>query len=49
MDIHWENLGIYGSVAVRDLWMHRDLGVFPTDYSTQVPAHGVVMLRVATP
>jgi alpha-galactosidase len=49
MDIRWENLGIFRSVAVRDLWTHRDLGVFPTDYSTQVPAHGVVMLRVATP
>lgn len=48
MYIRWENLGIYGPVAARDLWMHRDLGILPTDYSTQVPAHGVVMLRVAT-
>lgn len=46
MLVRWEDLGIYGPAAARDLWSHQDLGVFPHEYSTQVPPHGVVMLRV---
>jgi alpha-galactosidase len=46
MQVQWEDLGIYGSAAVRDLWSHHDLGIFPKGYEAQVPAHGVVMLRV---
>jgi len=44
--VRWEDLGIYSPAAARDLWSHQDLGVFPHEYSTQVPPHGVVMLRV---
>jgi len=33
--------------AVRDLWAHSDLGRFEDLYSTTVPPHGVVMLRVS--
>lgn len=44
--INWEDLGIYGAAQVRDLWAHRDLGAFPHEYSSNVPAHGVVVLRV---
>jgi alpha-galactosidase len=46
MDVEWEDLGIYGPAAVRDLWSHRDLGTLPKGYGTQVPSHGVVMLRL---
>jgi hypothetical protein len=46
IDIQWEDLGIYGPAQARDLWSHRDLGVLSDGYSTQVPAHGVVTLRV---
>ena len=46
MQVQWEELGIYGSAAVRDLWSHRDLGVLLKGYEAQVPAHGVVMIRV---
>ncbi|MGD0912165.1 MAG: glycoside hydrolase family 27 protein [Terracidiphilus sp.] len=46
MYVQWEDLGIYGSVAARDLWSHRDLGVLPKGYEALVPAHGVVMLRI---
>jgi len=44
--IEWENLGIYGDAEVRDLWSHQDLGVMARGYSANVPAHGVVVLRV---
>jgi alpha-galactosidase len=46
MHIPWKELGIYGPATARDLWAHRNLGLFPREYSTQVPAHGVVLLRV---
>jgi alpha-galactosidase len=46
MSVRWEDLGIYGPAAVRDLWSHLDLGVLPKGYEMQIPAHGVVMLRV---
>ena len=49
IDIRWDNLGIYAFEAVHDPRLHRNLGALPTDYSTQVPAPGIVMLRVATP
>lgn len=46
IEVQWEDLGIYGPAGVRDLWSNRDLGTMPKSYSSQVPAHGVVMLRV---
>jgi alpha-galactosidase len=46
MHIRWEDLGIYGAVEARDLWSHQDLGLLPREFSAQVPAHGVVLLRV---
>ena len=33
-------------VTVRDLWQHRDLGVFHDTFTARVPRHGVVLLRV---
>ena len=47
MSVRWEDIGIYHAVRVRDLWSHQDLGLIPEEYSTSVPAHGVVMLRVS--
>ena len=44
--VSWEDLGIYQPVAARDLWSHTDLGVLKDGYAADVPAHGVVMLRV---
>jgi len=31
---------------LRDLWAHRDITNAATEYSVNVPSHGVVMLRV---
>jgi alpha-galactosidase len=46
MRVEWENLGIFGAAAARDLWSHRDLGVLPREYAVDVPAHGAVVLLV---
>jgi alpha-galactosidase len=40
------DIGVSGPVRVRDLWAHRNLGVFTGTYMSTVPAHGVVMLKV---
>jgi alpha-galactosidase len=44
----WPDIGYpdYLSLDVRDLWRKRDLGKFKGSYSTKVPSHGVVMLKV---
>jgi alpha-galactosidase len=45
----WEKVGLPpGSAAARDLWAHADLGTFAGSMTATVPAHGVVMLRVAS-
>ncbi len=38
-------LGISGKFKVRDLWRQKDLGVFKTSFTTEVPYHGVKLLR----
>ena len=45
---NWTDLGLQpGSASVRDLWAHADLGVFTNSFTTNVPAHGVVMLKIS--
>jgi alpha-galactosidase len=43
----WKDFGWSGKHAVRDLWAHADRGQSADTFSTTVPPHGVVMLRVA--
>jgi alpha-galactosidase len=44
----WTNLGLQaGPAMVRDLWARADLGMFTNRFTTNVPSHGVVMLKVA--
>jgi alpha-galactosidase len=40
------DLKINGSAAVRDLWRQKDLGTAKGEFSTEVPVHGVVLIRV---
>ena len=37
------------AVTVRDLWAAADIGVLTDAYTTEVPSHGVVLLRLAAP
>jgi alpha-galactosidase len=43
---NWSTAGVGGAQRVRDVWRRRDLGVFPTEYSAEIPRHGVVLLRL---
>ncbi|HKJ32835.1 MAG TPA: hypothetical protein VKA34_13455 [Balneolales bacterium] len=45
---HWSDLSIKGPQTVRDLWAHRELGVFEDSYTSHVPVHGAKLLRIAT-
>lgn len=45
--VHWDDLGIVGKAAVRDLIAHKDLGEFPDGYQAKIPAHGSMLLKVS--
>ncbi len=45
--VDWSQLGIRGKQRVRDLWRQRDLGNFVDTFKTDVPRHGVVLIRVS--
>lgn len=42
----WKDLDISGKQKVRDLWRQKELGEFKDKFTSIVPAHGVVMLRM---
>jgi alpha-galactosidase len=42
----WTDLDVQGSQRIRDLWRQKDLGTFQDQFQAEVPAHGVVMLRM---
>ena len=46
MSVKWKDLNLVGPATVRNLWTHTDLGSKDSIYTTVVPGHGVVMLKV---
>jgi alpha-galactosidase len=47
VEARWEDLGLKDDqMKVRDLWAHRDLGVFDDGYMVSVPSHGAVLLKI---
>lgn len=49
VSVSWSDLGITGKHAVRDLWRQKDLGVFDGEFSSVVPRHGTVFVKVGSP
>ncbi len=45
----WQDFGLNPSrkAHVRDLWLHRDLGLMEGSVSADVPSHGVVVYRIS--
>ena len=41
-----KDIGLSGSVIVRNLWERRDLGRIRDSFSIDVPAHGAQLVRV---
>jgi alpha-galactosidase len=46
IQVTWQEIGLAGYAAVRDLWAHQDLGWFGNSFTASVPAHGVVALKI---
>lgn len=42
-------IGLNGAQPVRDLWLHQDLGNFTGAFSTDVPSHGVALVKIGKP
>ena len=45
----WKALKLSDKQSVRDLWHQKELGVFDQKFSVQVPAQGVVMVKISKP
>jgi alpha-galactosidase len=44
--VSWADLGINGPQRVRDLWRQKDLGTFAREFSSVVPRHGALLVKV---
>ncbi len=44
--VSWGELGLRGKQVVRDLWRQKDLGTFDGEFSSVVPRHGTLFVRV---
>jgi len=47
--LNFSDLQLTGPQKVRDLWRQKDLGSFDSQFVTQVPTHGTVLIRVIKP
>jgi alpha-galactosidase len=46
VSVSWSAAGVQGPQVVRDLWRQTDLGVHQDGFAADVPAHGVVLVRL---
>lgn len=46
MAVDWKDVQLSGKLKVRDVWRQKDLGSYSNRYASQVPAHGVMLVRV---
>ncbi len=44
--LDFEKIGLKGSYKLRDVWRQKDLGNFDHTFTTDIPHHGVVLLRM---
>lgn len=42
------DIGFDGQCKARDLWKHRDLGVFEDEFACEIPRHGACLYRIST-
>lgn len=46
--VTFSDVGLFGTVYVRDLWAKADKGSFTNSYTMSVPSHGTGMLKLTT-
>lgn len=44
--VDWKDLGLTGKRKVRDVWRQKDLGAFRDHFTSQVPVHDVMLIRI---
>jgi alpha-galactosidase len=44
--LQWSDLGLKGRHRVRDLWRQKDLGIYEDKFESDVPRHGVILVRI---
>jgi alpha-galactosidase len=44
--INFSEINIQGEATIRDVWRQKDVGVFSSKFSCNVPSHGVVLLKI---
>lgn len=45
--VNWSDIQVTGKQAVRDLWRQKELGAFKEKFCAQVPAQGVVLVKIS--
>ena len=45
--VYFREIDIGEKASVRDLWGHKDLGIFTGSFAATVPNHGVVMIKIS--
>jgi len=45
--LDFQKIGAPSSAKLRDLWQRKDLGTPHNSYTSEVPKHGVVLLKVS--
>lgn len=45
--VNWSELGISGNRMVRNLWKQADLASFSDSFNSNVPSHGVVLIKLS--
>ncbi len=46
LSVSWTELGLHGEQNGRDVWRQHGLGQFADSFSSTVPAHGAIMVRL---
>ncbi len=45
ISVSWEELGVKGTLKIRDLWTHKDLGKFRNSFTGEsIPGHGTMVI-----
>jgi alpha-galactosidase len=46
ISVSWDDLGLHGKQTARDLWRQKEIGTFNHTFTSEVPRHGVALLRL---
>lgn len=45
--VAFKSIGMNGKAKVKDLWSHKDLGVFTEEFARELPQHGAGLYRIS--